>query len=140
MNQAKTFSLDEISALAELPRRTVRYYIQCGLIDRPQGIGKGAFYSERHVEQLLLVRKWQLAGLSLERIGELLKQPDDGGPLPPSPRRAGTVEVWSHRVVTDGIELTLEPGRAGLTPEQVRAFFRAVSQAYAQIHESENKE
>ena len=139
MNQAKTFSLDEISALAELPRRTVRYYIQCGLIDRPQGIGKGAFYSERHVEQLLLVRKWQLAGLSLERIGELLKQPDDGGPLPPSPRRAGTVEVWSHLVVTDGIELTLEPGRAGLTPEQVRAFFRAVSQAYAQIHESENK-
>jgi DNA-binding transcriptional MerR regulator len=139
MNQAKTFSLDEISVLAELPRRTVRYYIQCGLIDRPQGIGKGAFYSERHVEQLLLVRKWQLAGLSLERIGELLKQPDDG-PLPPSPRRAGTVEVWSHLVVADGIELTLEPGRAGLTPEQVRAFFRAVSQAYAQIHESENKE
>ncbi len=140
MNHAKTFSLDEISVLAELPRRTVRYYIQCGLIDRPQGIGKGAFYSERHVEQLLLVRKWQLAGLSLERIGELLKQPDDGGPLPPSPRRAGTVEVWSHLVVADGIELTLEPGRAGLTPEQVRAFFRAVSQAYAQIHESENKE
>jgi DNA-binding transcriptional MerR regulator len=139
MNQAKTFSLDEISVLAELPRRTVRYYIQCGLIDRPQGIGKGAFYSERHVEQLLLVRKWQLAGLSLERIGELLKQPDDR-PLPPSPRRAGTVEVWSHLVVADGIELTLEPGRAGLTPVQVRAFFRAVSQAYAQIHESETKE
>ena len=139
MNQVKTFSLDEISVLAELPRRTVRYYIQCGLIDRPQGIGKGAFYSERHVEQLLLVRKWQLAGLSLERIGELLKQPEDG-PLPPMPRRAGTVEVWSHLVVADGIELTLEPGRAGLTPEQVRAFFRAVSQAYAQIHESENKE
>jgi DNA-binding transcriptional MerR regulator len=140
MNQVKTFSLDEISVLAELPRRTVRYYIQCGLIDRPQGIGKGAFYSERHVEQLLLVRKWQLAGLSLERIGELLKRPDDGGPLPPSPRRAGTVEVWSHLVIADGIELTLEPGRAGLAPEQVRAFFRAVSQAYAHIHESENKE
>ncbi|MCX7212767.1 MAG: MerR family transcriptional regulator [Burkholderiales bacterium] len=139
MNQSKTFSLDEISVLAELPRRTVRYYIQCGLIDRPQGIGKGAFYSERHVEQLLLVRKWQLAGLSLERIGELLKQPDDGH-LPPTPRRAGTVEVWSHLVVADGIELTLEPGRAGLTPEQVRAFFRAVSQAYAQIYKSENKE
>ena len=40
----------------------------------------------------------------------------------------------------DGVELTLEPSRAGLTPEQVRAFFRAVTQAYAQIHESEEKE
>jgi len=139
MNESKTFALDEIAALAELPRRTVRYYIQSGLIDRPQGVGKGAYYTQRHVEQLLLVRKWQLAGLSLERIGELLKQ-QAAGPLPPTPRRAGTVEVWSHLVIADGVELTLEPGRAGLTPEQVRAFFRAVTKAYAQIHESEEKE
>ena len=139
MNESKTFTLDEIAALAELPRRTVRYYIQSGLIDRPQGVGKGAYYTQRHVEQLLLVRKWQLAGLSLERIGDLLKQ-QAVGPLPPTPRRAGTVEVWSHLVVADGVELTLEPSRAGLTPEQVRAFFRAVTQAYAQIHESEEKE
>jgi DNA-binding transcriptional MerR regulator len=139
MSDAQTFTLDEIAALAELPRRTVRYYIQSGLIDRPQGIGKGAYYTQRHVEQLLVVRKWQLAGLSLERIGELLTQ-QAAGPLPPTPRRAGTVEVWSHLVVADGVELTLEPSRAGLTPEQVRAFFRAVTQAYAQIHESEEKE
>lgn len=139
MNDTKTFTLDEIAALAELPRRTVRYYIQSGLIDRPQGVGKGAYYTQRHVEQLLLVRKWQLAGLSLERIGELLRQ-QDTGPLPPTPRRPGTVEVWSHLVVADGVELTLEPSRAGLTPEQVRALFRAVTQAYAQIHESEEKE
>jgi len=138
MNESKTFSLDEIAALTELPRRTVRYYIQSGLIDRPQGVGKGAYYTQHHVEQLLLVRKWQLAGLSLERIGELLKQ-QTAGPLPPTPRRPGTVEVWSHLVVADGIELTLEPGRAGLTPEQVRAFFRAVTEAYAKIHEDEVK-
>jgi DNA-binding transcriptional MerR regulator len=139
MNEAKTFTLEEIAALAELPRRTVRFYIQSGLIDRPHGVGKGAYYTQRHVEQLLLVRKWQLAGLSLERIGELLKQ-QAAGPLPPTPRRPGTVEVWSHLVVADGVELTLEPSRAGLTPEQVRAFFRAVTRAYAQIHESEEQE
>jgi DNA-binding transcriptional MerR regulator len=84
------------------------------------------------VEQLLLVRKWQLAGLSLERIGEVLKQ-QTSGPLPPAPRRKGTVEVWSHLVVADGVEVTLDPGRASLTPEQVRAFFRGVAQVYEQI-------
>ncbi|MEW5880421.1 MAG: helix-turn-helix domain-containing protein [Pseudomonadota bacterium] len=139
MNDEQTFTLDEIAALAELPRRTVRYYIQSGLIDRPQGVGKGAYYTQRHLEQLLLVRKWRLAGLSLDRIGELLRQ-QATGPLPPTPRRPGTVELWSHLVVADGVELTLEPGRAGLTPEQVRAFFRAVTQAYAQVHESEENE
>ena len=61
-----TFTLDQIAALSELLRRTVRYYIQSGLIDRPQGIGKGAYYTQHHVEQLLVVRKWQLTGLSLK--------------------------------------------------------------------------
>lgn len=136
MDTPKTFSLDEIAALAELPRRTVRYYIQSGLLDRPQGIGKGAYYTQAHIEQLLLIRKWQLAGLSLERIGEVLKQQSDG-PLPPTPRRPGTVEVWSHLVVADGVEITLEPGRAGLSPEQVRAFFRSVKQVYEQLHKGE---
>lgn len=131
--------MDEIAALAELPRRTVRYYIQEGLVDRPEGSGKGAYYTHRHLEQLLLIRKWQLAGLSLDRISELLKQPA-AGPVPPTPRRAGTVEVWSHLVVADGIEVTVEPGRAGLTPEQVRAFFRGVRDVYQHIHESEEQE
>jgi len=136
MNKPRTFTLDDIAALAELPRRTVRYYIQTGLVDRPHGVGKGASYTQHHIEQLLLVRKWQLAGLSLERIGEVLKQ-QASGPLPPTPRRAGTVEVWSHLVVADGIEVTLEPGRAGLSPEQVRAFVRGVMRVYEQLHESE---
>lgn len=139
MNEPRTYTLDEIAVLAELPRRTVRYYIQSGLVDRPEGVGKGAYYTQRHVEQLLSIRKWQLAGLSLERIGEVLKQ-QDSGPLPPAPRRAGTVEVWSHLVVADGVEVTLEPGRAGLSPEQVRAFFREVSRIYQQIHNSEESE
>src|SRR5436190_23504407 len=138
VSSPKKFTMDEIAALAELPRRTVRYYIQESLVDRPEGIGKGAYYTRHHVEQLLLIRKWQLAGLSLERIGEVLKQPT-AGLLPPTPRRAGTVEVWSHLVVADGIEVTLEPGRAGLSPEDVRAFFRAVTRGYEQLHESVEK-
>ena len=136
MNEPKAFTLDEIAALAELPRRTVRYYIQCGLVDRPQGIGKGAYYMQSHVEQLLVIRKWQLAGLSLERIGEVLKQ-QASGPLPPAPRRAGTVEVWSHVVVADGVEINLEPGRAGLSPEQVREFARGVAKLFDAVREND---
>ncbi len=138
MNGDHTYSLEQIAALAELPRRTVRYYIQTGLVDRPEGLGKGAFYTPRHVEQLLEIRKWQLAGLSLERIGEILKDKSVES-LPPTPRRAGSVEVWSHLVVADGVEVVLEPGRAHLTPEQVREFFRAVTRAYESVQSSKEK-
>jgi DNA-binding transcriptional MerR regulator len=128
------YSIDELAALAELPRRTVRYYIQQGLVARPAGGEKrSAYYTTGHLEQLLTIRKWQQAGLSLERIRELLAGPAEGVLPPPRPRGAGTVEVWSHLVVTDGLEVTLEPSRAGLSPEEVRAFFRGVSALYAEI-------
>ena len=134
------YSIDELAALVELPRRTVRYYIQQGLVDRPIGEKRAAYYTASHLEQLLTIRKWQHAGPSLDRIREILASPDASMLPPARPRGAGTVEVWSHLVVADGIEITLEPGRAGISPEQVRAFFRAVTQAYDQLHDSEDKQ
>ena len=54
---AERFSLDELCALADTPRRTVRYYIQEGLVDRPEGAERGANYTHDHLRQLLTVRK-----------------------------------------------------------------------------------
>ncbi len=138
MEPTRTFTIFDLAMLGSLSLRTVRYYIQDGLVDRPQGIGKGAYYTQTHVDQILTIRKWQDAGLSLERIRELMLQ-GAAAAVPPAPRRAGTVEVWSHVVVADGVEVNLEPGRAGLSPAQVRAFVRGVTQVYEQLHESEEK-
>jgi len=135
----RSFTIDELCALVELPRRTVRYYIQQGLVERPVGETRAAYYTGRHLEQLLAIRKWQRAGLSLERIRELLAAPEGALP-PPRPRGAGTVEVWSHLVVADGLEVTIEPGRAGLTPEQVRAFFGGVQALYASLIERKEEQ
>lgn len=129
---SRTYSLDELCALVDLPKRTVRYYVQIGLVSRPVGEKRGAYYTEHHLEQLLTIRKWSQAGLSLERIGELLAGQGTEVP-PPRPRAPGTVEVHSHLVVADGLEVVLEPSRAGLNPAQVRAFFRGVGELYQQI-------
>ena len=124
------FTINELCTLADLPARTVRFYIQQGLVSRPQGEKKGAKYNAAHLDQLLSIKKWQAAGLSLERIRELLAEPsaDD---LPPLPRRPGMVEVWSHLHIADGVELQVEPGRSGLKPEQLRGFLKEVLAAYA---------
>lgn len=139
MSDQNTWTLDELAALVDLPRRTLRYYIQIGLVDRPDGETRAARYGERHLAQLTRIRRWQDAGLSLERIRELLAG-DDDAPVPARPRRPGTVEVWSHLLVADGIELQIEPGRAGLTPEQVRALAAAVMNAYADIAQRTEKD
>jgi DNA-binding transcriptional MerR regulator len=122
----------------ELPRRTVRYCIQQGLVDRPDGAGRGASYGTRHLAQLLEIRKWQQAGLSLERIRGLRADGSEAR-IPPRRREPGTVKVWSHIVLGEGLELNVEPPQAGLTPEQLRELVREVSALFDSIRHRENE-
>jgi DNA-binding transcriptional MerR regulator len=110
----------------------VRYYIQLGLVDRPIGETRAAHYGARHLEQLLKIRQFTEAGVSLERIREVLS--GEAPPVPPRQRRPGSVQVKSHLFIAEGVELQISPEDAGLTPEQVRAFVRAVMQAYQEHH------
>ncbi len=128
-----SFTLNELAALADLPRRTVRYYIQIELIDRPKGLGRGSHYTAHHLEQLLEVRKWQRAGLSLERIRELLAADDKEVFLPPRPRKKGSIEIRSHVLIGDGVELTINPKRSGMTPKQTRELADGAINLYEQI-------
>lgn len=130
------FTLDELADLVDLPRRTVRYYIQIALIDRPEGVGRGAHYTKCHLEQLIEVRKWQQAGLSLERIRELLTVDKAGTPLPPpKPREKGSVEIRSHVMVDEGVELIIDPTRSDLTSENARQFVDGVMKLYKKINQ-----
>lgn len=118
------YLLSELCALVDMPIRTVRYYVQQGLVDRPEGETRAARYGPKHLDQLLLIKKWTAAGLSLERIRELLAGQDAA--VPASFKRRGTIEVISRLHIADGVELLIEPSRAGLTPEQVRELSRSV--------------
>lgn len=131
MDPQARLSIHELASLTGLSTRTVRYYIAEGLVDRPHGQRRGAWYGSQHLQQLLRVRRWTDDGLSLERIRELQAgAPED---TTPHPVRAGTVEVVSRVTLADGLELLLQPERAGLTPEQLRALVREVTAAYRRV-------
>lgn len=134
-SSAPSYPLVDLCVLADLPPRTVRYYVQIGLVDRPEGETRAARYGAAHLEQLLLVKKWTAAGLSLDRIRELLH--GEQAPVPPRARAIGSVEVRSHLMVADGVDLVIEPGRAGLSPEQVRNFIKGVMAVFAQVSGSD---
>lgn len=136
--EAPTYTLDELCALIDISKRTVRYYIQQGLIPGPEGKNRGARYHQQHVERLLELKKWQAAGLSLERIAELLNT-DAASEVPLKPTQPGSVEIWSHLIIADGVQLMIEPGRSKLTSEQIRKLSRTILQAYQDITEEEEK-
>jgi hypothetical protein len=119
-----TYTLDQLCALTDLTKRTVRYYMQLGLVDRPIGETRAAHYTSHHLEQLLQIRKLADAGVSLERIREVLAGGDS--PVPDRVRQPGAISVLSHVFIAPGVELQIDPQAAGLSPEQLRAFVRTV--------------
>ena len=128
-----TRTLDELCALTQTPKRTVRYYIQMGLLDRPIGETRAARYAEAHLRRLLQIKQLAAAGFSLERIRERL----DAGTSAQDAytRPSGTIEQWTTLVIDDGVELGIDPDRATVSPAQVRALFREVLTLYARIRE-----
>ena len=127
------FSIDQLCSLTAVPKRTVRYYIQIGLLDRPVGETRGAHYLSTHLETLLRIKQLSDAGVSLERIRQVL----GGEPpiLPPRQRQPGDVDVRSHVWIAPGVELQLSPEEAQISQEQLRALLQAVLDAWNQIKE-----
>jgi DNA-binding transcriptional MerR regulator len=58
-------------------RRTIRYYTTLGLIDRPAAMrGRTALYAERHLLQLVAIKRLQASGLTLSEVqAELMGAP-----------------------------------------------------------------
>ena len=86
MASTESFDLAELSDRANVSVRTVRYYIQQGLLPSPEARGPGAHYGPEHLDRLNLIRQLQrehlplaeirrrLEHLSAQEIRELLEQ------------------------------------------------------------------
>jgi DNA-binding transcriptional MerR regulator len=60
--------------VSDLPdKRTIRYYVQKGLIDRPVRAGRNAMFSYRHLLQVLVIKRLQSDYIPLRRIEEVTR-------------------------------------------------------------------
>ena len=121
--------IDDLCRLTGLTRRTVRFYIQKGLLEKPFGEKKGAWYSQEHLERLARIRQLSASGLSLDAVARQLDESADvGGSVFAS--LPGAVSVKSHITVARGIEVVVCPEQAQMRPEQLRRFIRLLAEAY----------
>ncbi|WP_068546511.1 MerR family transcriptional regulator [Thalassotalea crassostreae] len=128
-----TFDLNTLCQLADITPRKVRYYIQREMVSSPIGARKTARYSNEHLEQLLTIRKWQEAGLSLEKIQAIL-QKSDVDDLPPEPLpEPGSISVVSQVMLAKGVTLQIDANQAQLTTKQLRALAQQTIKALEQI-------
>jgi len=68
------YAIGDLAELGGVSRRTVRYYVQEGLLPAPLGVGRGNHYGPAHLERLLNVKALQENGRTLDEIRQALRQ------------------------------------------------------------------
>lgn len=103
----RTLDLTELCDAADVTPRTVRYYIQQGLLPAPESRGPGAHYHEGHVARLRLIRRLQREHLPLGEIRERLARLTDAEVNQllrgaPTPKRDASALGYIRNVLAGG--------------------------------------
>jgi DNA-binding transcriptional MerR regulator len=117
------YGIEELAALGGVTRRTVRYYVQEGLLQAPLGVGRGNHYGREHLARLQAVKALQEQGRTLDEVrGELersgtrrRRSEAATRPEPPVERSA-----WTRVEVVPGVELHVAAGRRLPPPGRLR--------------------
>jgi DNA-binding transcriptional MerR regulator len=128
------YGIEDLARLGGVTRRTIRYYIQEGLLPAPLGLGRGRHYGSEHLAQLQAVRALQERGLSLDEVRRELSMVPPGR-IAPSAARAFwdpasgasapvpasmPVSAWRRVEVVPGVELHVSGSRPLPSPEGLR--------------------
>jgi DNA-binding transcriptional MerR regulator len=116
VNEEVRYGVEELAELLnrevqdprdEVSRRTIRYFVQEGLLQEPYGLGRGKHYGAEHLQRLRDIRELQKKGLSLSEVRDRLARPwravaDARPPLPAAPAASSP---WTRVELLPGVEL-----------------------------------
>ncbi len=110
------YTIADLARLADVTPRTVRYYVQRGILPSPTAAGPATRYGDRHLSRLRLIRRLQREHLPLAEIRARLERVEDGdveralaAPEPPDgvpPTSPGETLAFVRQLMT----------RAGVAP------------------------
>ena len=91
-------NLTELVEHTGVSLRTVRYYIQQGLVPGPDGLGPKSTYNEGHIARLRLIRAWQEEFLPLAEIRSRLESLGEDGVIAEAANLGNGTALGSLRV------------------------------------------
>lgn len=110
--EEKTYTIQQLSELTDFPRRTIRYYIQEGILAPPAGRGRGGFYYDSHLYTLSKIKTLQEQGMNLSAIIRVLKQDK-----PTSISVSG--ETWTRCRITNKLEFHVRNDTDNLNQREI---------------------
>ncbi len=108
------FSLAELAERAEVPPRTIRFYIAQGLVPGPLRSGRGAVYSSAHLRVLERIKRLQAKGMTLAEVAFALS---------PDARRRELPEpvAWLQYELSDDVVARVRSGIAPWRHKMIRS-------------------
>lgn len=125
MENQKTYSIEELAALSGITRRTVRFYIQKGLLPPPLGVGRGKHYTDEHLEKIFKIKALQREGIILDKIETIINNENF--------ERTFETEMFEKRIVIkikliEGISLEIHQGTKVPSPGTLREIIKLLKQ------------
>jgi DNA-binding transcriptional MerR regulator len=117
--KTEKYTMEELAELTGFTRRTIRYYIQEGLLGPPAGRGRGGFYYDSHVQTLLQIKALQEKGMGISGIASLLKKET------PEPVMSARNIMVRYEIVP-GVELNISREMEMNEPRKIREIIRVI--------------
>lgn len=101
------YNIETLAKLTGLNRRTVRYYIQRGVLQKPYGKGRGHYYTDEHVARIKEIQRLRKQGVPLNKMLEIFSfDLEVERPAKISERFQGSMEeTWKRIILNEGLEL-----------------------------------
>jgi DNA-binding transcriptional MerR regulator len=110
------FTIADLVEASGLTERTIRYYIQEGLVSPALGRGRARYYTTQHMQELTAVADLRNRHLSIDEIRERLSPQG----RPAARRNDLDGETWERVYLHPDLELAIRAN----APESVRALAR----------------
>ena len=66
------YPIGDLARQSGVTRRTIRYYVEIGLLPPPSGEGRAALYGDEHMQMLRHIKELQAMRFSLDEIRDQL--------------------------------------------------------------------
>ncbi len=99
------WTIDELEDASGLTKRTIKYYVQLGLISPAIGETRSARYTASHLQEIQFIRNLQSKGYSLKQIQEMKPRADD---VIPKKRKVASPHLFLEFYLGQGVYLKFD--------------------------------
>lgn len=100
------YNIESLADLAGLSKRTIRYYIELGLLTPPIGSCRGSYYTDSHLNRLEQIKRLSSQGVPLTQMKAIM--PNESTSILFSCEDDIKLSVWTRAFISENIELNFK--------------------------------